>query len=219
MESHPPVPFARGVARCRYIESEYFIRISSADVVVITLGLTETWFNALHDLYLNAAPSLWSVRRYTDRFKFERTDVAFNSHALESSYALLRTVSPVPLGTTFTTDDVFVANMYSKSTLRASAQTFAEAHDDVDYFPSYELVMMSRREAAFGHDCLHVGDETVGHVISAFTSTYIGDIRVVDPEFDERRYSEANPDVNEAVRTGPLISGFDHWKTYGRSER
>ena len=228
MESQPPVSLERGIERRRYIESEYFPRIREADVVVMTLGLTEVWFDALHEIYLNAAPPLWSVRRSPARFWFERTDVAFNLGALEDIHALLKrlnpaakivvTVSPVPLDTTFTSDDILVANTYSKSALRAAAQAFAEAHDDVDYFPSYELVMLSRRDAAFWLDYRHVEDEAVGRVVSAFISSYIGDVAVADPEFHEPRYLEANPDVEESVRAGLLASGFEHWKLRGRVE-
>ena len=51
------------------------------------------------------------------------------------------TVSPVPLTATATSSHVLLATTYSKSVLRAVAGSLAERFADVDYFPSYEVVM------------------------------------------------------------------------------
>jgi hypothetical protein len=220
-----PVSLERGIERRRYLETEYFRRILSSDIVIVTLGLTEIWQDERAGIYLNAAPSLWMVRREPERFSFSRTDVAANVAALEKLRALLRpaakvvvTVSPVPLGTTFTTDDVLAANSYSKSTLRAAAQIFADAHDNVDYFPSYEMVMLSRRESTFAADVMHVNHAAVGSVVAAFLESYLGETQPIDARFDEKLYLLANPDVDDAVRRGELIAGFHHWRQVGHSE-
>ena len=44
---------------------------------------------------------------------------------------------------TFTDHDVITANMYSKSVLRTVAGGVAAANRNVDYFPSYESVMLT----------------------------------------------------------------------------
>ena len=102
-----------------------------------------------------------------DRFKFKLTSFVENRECLERVYELLRkfghpelevivTVSPVTLGCTFSSLDVVVANTLSKSTLRAVAGDFVNAHPDVDYFPSYEIVINSERTSAFAWDFRHV---------------------------------------------------------------
>ncbi|MBI3438916.1 MAG: GSCFA domain-containing protein, partial [Proteobacteria bacterium] len=128
------------------------------------------------------------------------------------------TVSPVPLETTFSGQDIFVANMHSKSVLRAAAERFAQAHADVDYFPSYEMVLGPARNEAFARDCLHVRDPLVRAVIGRFVELYLPNLRSGDPNFVEMLYLAANPDVEDAIRRGELISGFHHWRDIGQRE-
>lgn len=52
----------------------------------------------------------------------------------------LVTVSPVPLTATASSNHVEVATCYSKAVLRAVCGMLVERHEDVDYFPSYELI-------------------------------------------------------------------------------
>lgn len=223
-----PVTFERAVERRRYMTETYFARLKQADVVVMTLGLVEVWRDERLGVYLNAAPSIWSVRRQPGRYTLEVLDVAANVAALESARAALKalrpdlrfivTVSPVPMAATFTGVDVVVANTLSKSTLRAAANAFVRAHDDVDYFPSYEIVTHSPRDFAYGEDRLHVTDRIVGPVTDTFTRTYIGEIEPRSPGFRELPYLAANPDVEAAVRDGTLESGLEHWLAAGQAE-
>jgi hypothetical protein len=128
------------------------------------------------------------------------------------------TVSPVPMSATFSGRDIAVANTYSKSTLVAAAQAFQAAHDDVDYFPSYELVTLSPREAAYGADCLHVPNAVVGGVMEQFMTAYVGAAARAPEGFVDLAYLEANPDVEDAVRAGLFVSGYEHWLEFGRGE-
>src|SRR5262249_2008751 len=144
----------------------------------ITLGYVETWYDAATELYLNMAPSRSEVREYRGRFYLERTDVATNLKHLVRIRDLLNelspgsriviTVSPVPMNATFLGDDVAVANTYSKATLRAAAQMFADAFANVEYFPSYEFAMLSRREAVFKNDWIHIEDPCVEWIMDSF---------------------------------------------------
>ena len=88
------------------------------------------------------------------RFTLGITDARDNAFVLDQIYARLKdlspsmrlvvTVSPVPLGETFSGRDAMIANTYSKCTLRCAAEVFSQAHADVDYFPSYEIVTQSK---------------------------------------------------------------------------
>jgi hypothetical protein len=219
----------RALERRAYLAADYFPRLAHADVVVMTLGLNEVWLDRQVNERLNAAPGLWEVRREPERFALEVTGVEENIAALQEIRERLKalnpavkivvTVSPVPMGATFSGRDIMVANMLSKSTLRAAADAFQMAYDDVDYFPSYEIVNLSSRSFAYGGDCLHVADRVVSHVMGAFLDCYMGGApRLAPDDFTELQYLDANPDVEDAVRKGEFASGFEHWLRFGKNE-
>lgn len=226
----PASTLERAVERRGWLAAHYFPRLRQADVVLMTLGLNEVWRDAATGTRLNAAPDLWTVRRHPDRFTLEVTDVQENLSALEEirdrlkainpAMKIVVTVSPVPMGATFSGQDVAVANMLSKSTLRAAAGAFEAAHDDVDYFPSYEIASLSPRSFAYGPDCLHVADRLVSSIMGQFMEAYLGEAapRLAPEGFTELAYMDANPDVEEAIRRGELVSGFEHWQVAGRHE-
>jgi len=227
-----PVTLERAIERRAYLTAGYFARLAEADVVVLTLGLNEVWSDTSTGLCLNAVPPILAARREPDRYRVEATDVARNVAALEEIRDRLRTlrpglrfvvtVSPVPLDLTFLGGDPVVANMRSKSVLRAAAEAFVSAHDDVDYVPSYEMIAMAPRALAFAENGRHVNDRAVAAVIAAFLAAHGIDGPVEGgaegEAFNELGYLAANPDVEQAVRAGVLESGFHHWTATGRAE-
>ncbi|WP_435165140.1 GSCFA domain-containing protein [Falsirhodobacter sp. 1013] len=163
--------------------SDYFAQIFKADVVVITLGLIETWVDLQTNLTLNVLPDPKYLGRNKSRFAFHTLSVKDTMIALKRCVAILRefgkpnqrillTVSPVSLGRTFTDDDIIVANTTSKTTLRVAAHRFASDTDGVDYFPSYEAVLHSDPALAWQEDRLHVSDFMVGRIIREFLVRY-----------------------------------------------
>lgn len=220
-----PTSLKRCVERRAYLNQDYFQRIRGADVIIITLGLNEAWRDLARGFYLNATPAKFTVNRDPSRFRAEITDVAGNVDALDRIIATLETlnpsvriiltVSPVPLTVTFSGRDVVSANAYSKSVLLCAAQVIAQ-RNNVDYFPSYEMVTMADRTSVFAQDCIHVNDSAVAQVISHFTQAH--DLPPPEVQFNEMGYLAANPDVEEAVRRADYDSGFHHWKLYGREE-
>lgn len=162
-------------------------KIQEADVVFITLGLTEIWWDDELGIPMNVPPIHWKFARKTNRFRFINTDFSNNLQATRKMIELIRaksqkdvriimTVSPVPLLRTFSDQDIIVANSYSKGTLRSVAQEVRQEYDFVDYFPSYELVMNSPKALAWRHDLRHVTREMVQHVIATFVSSYMPQI-------------------------------------------
>ena len=71
--------------------------------------------------------------------------------------------------------DIVIANATSKAILRAAAAEFVSRHDDVDYFPSYEMVSYSARELAWRPDQIHVNSNMVSHIVKTFCQVYYGD--------------------------------------------
>jgi hypothetical protein len=222
-----PVSLERATERRAYLTSDYFVRIRDATVLVLTLGLNEVWHDSATGRYLNAAPSFFAVRREPSRYTLCITDVAENLGQLEKIRSVVRsinpairfvvTVSPVPMAATFSGDDVLVANLRSKSTLRLAAEKFAQDHDNVAYFPSYDMVAMSPRLRAYESDALHVRDQVVGQIMQEFIRLYVGS-EGVPPLFNESAYCVANPDVEDAIRRAEFTSGFEHWQRHGQAE-
>lgn len=120
------------------------------DVMVFTLGLTEAWENRETGTIYPAAPGTIAGHYDPDKHGFVNFGFPEVLADLEKSWALLReinpsarmllTVSPVPLIATASPDHVLVATTHSKSILRAVAGEMAQRHDDIHYFPSYEII-------------------------------------------------------------------------------
>ena len=149
----------------REIISEIYRSLATTHVVILTLGLIEAWFDTHSGLYTNRTPP----KRGPDPSRFELHVLDYNDvvaaldelvglldQVCPSGYRLILTVSPVPLTATFTDADVAVANSYSKSVLRAAVEPFVAGRPHVEYFPSYESVLLTEREIAFGDDQVHV---------------------------------------------------------------
>lgn len=82
------------------------------------------------------------------------------------------TVSPVPLQTTMTPDDVVCSSTYSKAILRVIAEEMRQSYDHVDYFPSFEMVTNSPRSLAWLDDQVHAHPDTVSKVTSTFVNEW-----------------------------------------------
>ena len=222
-----PSSFERCVERRDYIVHQYFPRIRQADLVVVTLGLNEVWRDDQTGLWLNAPPSFYTVRK-APRYSFHVTDVAENVQQLErlrdivksvnQAARILVTVSPVPLATTFSGADVAAANTLSKATLRCAAEMVCRAHDDVDYFPSFEMASLPDRSKVYAEDGIHVREDVVKDIISLAVEAYFGLSHEPWPHFKEMRYLNNNPDIDARVRSGELESGFEHWIREGRAK-
>jgi hypothetical protein len=91
---------------------------------------------------------------------------------------LLVTVSPVHLWATFRQDlDVISASCNSKSTLRAAADEFVSRHENVYYFPAFEMatiyrMLMGQTYFAAGKENFHVNRETVAFIMKQFYRFY-----------------------------------------------
>ena len=168
----------------RRIIQEVNGRIRSCQVVFLTLGLVEVWYDKEADVTLNTTPTDELRERFPRRYEFALTNYRQNLDNLERLHALLSahgrpdlrmivTTSPVPLNATFTGQDVVVANTYSKSTLRAVAQDFAAAYDNVQYFPSYEIVMNSERGTAWEDDLRHVKGSMTNQIMDYFMRNFV----------------------------------------------
>jgi hypothetical protein len=183
LHSSVPVTFERAVERRKYINLVNRKAIEKSRVLVITLGLIEAWYDTLTCMYTNQTPLFPLVKRHPNRFQFEVLSVQTAIDATLSLVALLKkygksgqkvilTVSPVPLGRTFSGEDVLVANTYSKSVLRVAAEVAVRTFDHVDYFPSFETVLLSDPQATWMEDNVHVKPEMIHHNATRMLAAY-----------------------------------------------
>lgn len=158
--------------------------VRNCRVVVMTLGLTEVWYDRHAGLYLNYSPRRALVAKYPDRFELHvlsysetldylRQIVALLKRACGADQRILLTVSPVPLTATYTGRDVLVANGLSKAVLRTAADEIIAENDHIDYFPSYESITLSSRDAAWEDDQRHVEQAAIDLNISRMIEGYV----------------------------------------------
>ncbi|MFC9432155.1 GSCFA domain-containing protein [Nocardia sp. NPDC057030] len=155
--------------------------ITTASCFIITLGLTETWRDSVHDTTYPACPG--TVRGTFDpqRHLFHNNTFAEVYADLTEAIALARTanpglrilltVSPQPITATATGGHVLVANADTKSLLRAVAGQVARDGDDIDYFPAYELITSPPFRSGFYASNLRAVtpegvDFVMGHLLS-----------------------------------------------------
>ncbi|MDP1965601.1 MAG: GSCFA domain-containing protein [Reyranella sp.] len=203
LREYVPVARERAYERRRDI-FKIFTHAFDADCVIITLGLVECWMDHKTGRAIQETPHALALRRAKDRFALRILDITEVLQATDRMIRLLlshgrpdvkilMTVSPVPLEATFSAMDVVIANAYSKSVLRVAAQMLYDRFEQVDYFPSYEMVTMSRGPDVWEPDLVHVDRRFVGKVVDVLVQNYVRSAPVV-------------PDTHEVL---PLKTRFD----------
>jgi len=158
--------------------------LSSCDVVVFTLGLTEAWISRIDGAVFPVAPGVAAGSFDGSLHAFENfsystvaTDLAEwcrRLRELNSRIRILLTVSPVALNATFVKQNVWTSTTYSKSVLRAAAGEVATNLDFVDYFPSYEVITSPSNHLRYLEDDLRsIKEIGVQHVMRVFDKHYL----------------------------------------------
>lgn len=175
---------AEALIRRRNDISAIYRQLESSQVVLITLGLIEAWFDNRSALYINCTPPKGAARDDPGRFQLHILDYNEVTQSLDALVTLLDqvcprghriifTVSPVPLQATFTDADVSVANSYSKSVLRAAVEPFVAGREHIEYFPSYESVVLTDRSIAFVDDQVHVETAMIRFNVDRMIHRYV----------------------------------------------
>lgn len=153
--------------------------LRTLDVLVFTLGLTETWVSRDDGAAFPVCPGVAAGTFDPARYAFRNLAAREVREQLEQAIGRLRTVnpaarvvltvSPVPLVATMSGRHVLAATTYSKAVLRVAAQEVADALPDVHYFPSYEIVTGPQtRGRYFADDLREVTEEGVARVMALF---------------------------------------------------
>jgi hypothetical protein len=167
--------------RIREVDDRMRRHILEADCVIITLGLTEVFFQQHNGNAICAAPGYsggggigceFRCTEYPENFANMQRVVEI-LHELNPKAQLIVTVSPVPLAATWGGVDHCIANTESKSTLRAVAGALVRKYEYVHYFHSYELVMQAQLHEVFKEDGRHVLPEYVAGIMGDFERAFV----------------------------------------------
>lgn len=155
------------------------LAFKKATVFVFTLGLTEAWTSAEDGAVYPACPGTIAgtfdpVRHVFHNFTVaetiaDLTEVIAELRAINRKLRTILTVSPVPLVATAGGGHVLEATVYSKAVLRAAAGEVARAHENVTYFPAYEIVTGPQAPSDFFQpDRRNVSQAALDAVMAAF---------------------------------------------------
>lgn len=153
------------------------------DVFVITLGLSEIWYDKESgEAFWRAVPA---DHFDPGRHGFKVSTTEENRQNLAAIHGLIRrhrpeaaiilTLSPVPLSATFRPVSCITANAVSKAVLRVAVDEFMrEQKEDARlfYFPSYEIVKEVIGDA-YADDNRHVRPEVIARVMGAFSRAFL----------------------------------------------
>ncbi len=196
LSSSYPVSARRLIERRQQIY-DISIQFFNCDLAIITPGLTEAWLDTKTGRYIQQPPKKAMLQADPTRYQFEVLDFFKCFEMLEKIVNILKTrgtkqvaftVSPVPLSSTFTTQDVLIANTYSKATLRSAIGLLVERHESVYYIPSFERVMLTKGREVWDDDLRHVSKGFVGSIV--------------------QRFAEASSVGARETSTASLVAGF-----------
>lgn len=226
-------PQAVAVSRQQHLDAVR-AAIQDLDILVFTLGLTESWRIRACGTVLPTAPGVVAGEFDDARYEFVNFrygDVLSDLEALcrevrtlrgGHDFRMLLTVSPVPLTATASGEHILRASTYSKSVLRAVAGDFCADHSFADYFPSFELVTNpAAKSRQFEDNLRSVRPDAVAMVMTTFerlcladaprndvTSAGVGDVDCEDALLDAFSIPERASPISESPPL--LLVGNSH---------
>ena len=153
------------------------------DVFIFTLGLTEAWRAKSDQAVYPIAPGVLGGRYEKNTYEYVNYDYEETLNSLEKFFEKLKsvnsnckvilTVSPVSLAATYEDRDVMISTIESKSILRSVAGKMSNIHEQVDYFPSYEIICGHQSSGSFfNSDGRSVSKQGISHVMNYFANQY-----------------------------------------------
>jgi hypothetical protein len=166
------------------IQAETRKAMLDTDFFIITLGLSEIWYDEITcGIFWRAVPQ---AHYDPTRHKFRVCSFAETKQAIERIYTLISkhiphakllfTLSPVPLAATFRPVSCITANTASKAILRAALDEFmrdqaGQVNQTLFYFPSYEIIT-ELFFSKYGEDGRHPHPEIIKLIMHSFEAVY-----------------------------------------------
>jgi hypothetical protein len=180
---------------------------TESDVLVFTLGLTETFMSKVDGSVFPVAPGvaggafapeLYEFKNFTmDEVKDDLLKFVELVKTVNPGLRIILTVSPVPLIATYEPRHVLISTTLSKAILRVAAHEASRSSNDIEYFPSYEIISGSPIGMQyFADDLREVHQVGVDHVMRIFEKHLIkGENRERDADFVTQSVSRGAPAV------------------------
>ncbi len=165
--------------------------IEGADVFVFTLGLTEAWRSREDGAVFPTCPGCGHGGRF-DATRHEFVEFGIHdilgqldrfltiARAHNTNLRVVLTVSPVPLIATFREQHVLTATLGAKAALRTACDEIRRRHQNIDYFPSYEIAQIGGPQWAFAEDRRTVTPAAVNHIVDCFAMQFGLDVAATD---------------------------------------
>ena len=147
--------------------------LKNADVWIITLGVCEVFLSQTTGKFINQYPGYSKSNRHTYEYSFRNYEQTVGDlkgiikYASQLDKKIIFTVSPVPLGRTFSGEDIFTASMLAKSTLRAAVHSVADG-ENYFYFPAYEMAVNRGIDFFMTKDGRHPRSSEVDIILQVF---------------------------------------------------
>ncbi|WP_255835592.1 GSCFA domain-containing protein [Kordiimonas sp. SCSIO 12603] len=195
--------------------------LKTAKFFVFTLGLTEAWKNTEEGYFYPLCPG--TLQGSFDKSKHVFVNLKYPEihsslvkaielvKSINDDIKFILTVSPVPLTATAAEKHVLVSTTYSKSTLRAVAGDLADERDDVDYFPSYEIITGTPYKGMFYEpNQRSVANRGVAHVMEHFFADF--DVPNAPKEHAQAETQTIQNDEDDIVCEEELLDAFSEKK-------
>lgn len=211
LDSFRPSAVPEGFASLEELEAEKEVHLQdvryvfeNADIFVLTLGLTEGWWNQNTRQVFPIVPGVIGGSFIAEKHKSFNTKILDTIDELDSfvtklqsinpNIKIILTVSPVPLASTHSSSHVLTANCNSKSILRVAAQEISEKNSQVYYFPSYEIInQLAQISGYYESNLRDVKPMGVDHVMRIFNKCF-----GIDSTYNESIQNEKNS-INRTI--------------------
>jgi hypothetical protein len=173
------------------VATDLIAKLQTADLFVLTLGLSCCWFNRdTGEMVLEPKDGHSQEGQFNslDRFEMRQTTAADNEACIHEVIRLIRsvnphcaivlTLSPIPLQAAMTVTPSVPTNLISKAVLRSALHNIeSQKLQNVFYWPSYDFVTWygSNVEILFGtgdNDMRHLDQTVIDRVIALFLEFY-----------------------------------------------
>ena len=156
--------------------------LCDCEVLILTVGQCELWYDTKNAAGLPMVPPDEVLKTMPGRYEYRLLGYDEKVRNLEAVYRVFReanqkariivTVSPVPLKLTFRGINSVVADAEQKAILRAAVGEFVRMHEDVWYFPSFELVKTACLRP-YRPDNRHIAPRAVTEIMQVFAMGFI----------------------------------------------
>ena len=150
----------------------YFLR--NADVLVITLGTAFAYRHRATNVLVgncHKVPADQFVKEllHLDQINIGLEHLLFKLQSIKRDLRIIMTVSPVRH-----TKDTLILNQVSKSTLRLVCHRLSEKFRQVEYFPSYEIMVDELRDYRYYKpDLIHPNSVAEDYIFRTFADAFI----------------------------------------------